>query len=100
MFELIRRRKPVLGFRTHPNSSVEEHSGLSLFGKTARGMCLSQFLSVEDDNFLREGWGCCESNVVVFGEFLRFGLTEKALFQEIWGFAISVCRLRESGHMS
>ena len=31
-------------------------------------------MSVEDDSFLREGW-----------EFLHFGLTEKALFQEISG---------------
>ena len=29
-------------------------------------------------------------------EFLRFGLTEKALFQVILGLLISACRLRES----
>ena len=34
-------------------------------------------------------------------EFLRLGLTEKDLFQVILGLLlISVCRLRERGHMS
>ena len=37
-------------------------------------VCACDRTSVEDDSFLREGW-----------EFLRFGLTEKALFQEILG---------------
>ena len=51
----------------------------------------------------------CETNdFYLISEFLRFGLTEKALFRVILGllgisirsFPISVCRLRESGRIS
>ena len=50
----------------------------------------------------------CETNdFYLISEFLRFGLTEKALFQVILGLLcqhqiipISVCRLRESGRIS
>ena len=52
-----------------------------------------------EDNLLREGWGCVNLMIFIW-EFLQFGLTEKALFQVILGFHISVCRLRERGHMS
>ena len=40
--------------------------------------------SVEDDNFLRDGWGCVNLMIFIW-EFLRLGLTEKALFQVILG---------------
>ena len=50
-------------------------------------VCACVKTSVEDDSFLREGWRCV--NLMIFTdliwEFLRFGLTEKALFQEILG---------------
>ena len=39
--------------------------------------------SVEDGNFLTEGWGCV--NLMIFIWELCFGLTEKTLFQVIWG---------------
>ena len=46
--------------------------------------CACVRTSVEDDNFIMEGWGCV--NLVIFiWEFLRFGLTQKALFQVILG---------------
>ena len=43
--------------------------------------------SAEDDNFLREGWGCVNLMIFIW-EFLCFGLTEKALLQVIWGFLL------------
>ena len=42
------------------------------------------FESVEDDNILREGWGCVNLMIFIW-EFLGFGLNEKALFQVILG---------------
>ena len=48
-------------------------------------MCACVKTSAEDDNFLR-GLGMCELNdFYLISEFLRFGLTEKALFQVILG---------------
>ena len=45
------------------------------------------YTSAEDDNFLREGWGCVNLMIFIW-EFLCFGLTEKALFQVILGFLL------------
>ena len=50
-------------------------------------------MSVEDDNFLREGWGCV--NLTIFSQFESFYILVVGNF----GFAVSVCRLRERGHM-
>ena len=47
-------------------------------------VCTCIKTSIEDDNFLREGWGWVNLMIFIW-EFLRFGLTEKALFQVIWG---------------
>ena len=51
------------------------------------GLHINCLISVEDDNFLREGWaGMCEPNdFYLIWEFVRFGLTERALFQVILG---------------
>ena len=46
-------------------------------------MCACVKTSVEDDNFLREGWGCV--NLTIFESFYILVLTEKALFQGILG---------------
>ena len=65
-------------------------------------VCACIKTSVEDDNFLREGSGCVNLMIFIW-EFLRFVLTEKALFQVILGLlllSISVCRLRERVFMS
>ena len=58
-------------------------------------VCACVKTSVEDDNFLREGWGCVNLMIFIW-EFLHFGLTE------VWVcyYSISVCRLRERGCMS
>ena len=48
-------------------------------------MCAFVKTSVEDDNFLREGWGCVNLMIFIKFEFLHSGLTEKALFQVILG---------------
>ena len=56
-------------------------------------------MSVEDDNFLREGWGC--SNLMIF--YLRvftFWFDRESIIPGNFGFAISVWRLRERGRMS
>ena len=79
-------RKPVLRItdttcvRTHPSNSTLVYHCL---GKQHGAYALS-VLSVEDDNFLREGWGCVNLMVFIW-EFSRFGFTEKALFQVIVG---------------
>ena len=49
-------------------------------------VCACVKTSVEDDNFLREGWVCVNLVIFIYFEsFLHFGLTEKALFQVILG---------------
>ena len=56
--------------------------------------------SVEDDNFLRVGWGC--ANLVIFLFNLRvftFWFDRESIIPGNFGFAISVCRLRERGRM-
>ena len=52
-------------------------------------VCACIKTSVEDDSFLREGW-----------EFLHFGLTEKALFQEILGLLLVYADWEKGGRMS
>ena len=42
-------------------------------------VCACVKMSVEDDNFLREGWWCVNLMIFIW-EFLLFGLTEKALW--------------------
>ena len=64
-------------------------------------MCTCVKTSVEDDNFLREGWGCV--NLMIFyliWEFLSFWFDRESIIPGNLGFAISVCRLRKRGHMS
>ena len=49
-------------------------------------VCTCVKTSVEDDNFLGEGWG--RVNLTIFIQFESFTFwfdTEKALFQVIWG---------------
>ena len=65
-------------------------------------MCAS---SVEDDNFLTEGWGCVSLMIFLFNlrVFTFWFDTEKRLFHVILGLlllSISVCRLRDRGCMS
>ena len=49
------------------------------------GLHINPLISVEDDIFLREGWGCVNIMIFISFEFLRIGLTEKALFQVTLG---------------
>ena len=59
-------------------------------------MCAYVKTSVEDNNFLREGWGCV--NLMIFSwEFLHFGLTEKALFQVILGLLLAYADCEKGG---
>ena len=63
-------------------------------------------MSVQDDHFLTEGWGCV--NLIIFITLRVFTFrfdndTEKALFQVILGLlllSVSVCKLRERRRMS
>ena len=68
-------------------------------------MCKCIKASVEDNNFLREGWGCVNLMIFLFNLriFTFWFDTEKVLFQLILVLlllSINVCRLRERGHMS
>ena len=56
-------------------------------------------MSVEDDNFLREGWGCVNLNDFYLRAFM-FWFDRERIIRGNFGFAISVCRLRERGCMS
>ena len=64
-------------------------------------MCACIKTSVEDNNFLREGWGCV--NLMIFTDLRVFTFRfdrESIIAGHNFGFAISVCRLRERGRMS
>ena len=64
-------------------------------------MCACVKTSVEDDSFLREDWGCV--NLMIFYYYLRvfmFWFDRESIIPGNFGFAISVCRLRQMGHMS
>ena len=64
-------------------------------------VCACVKTSVQDDNLLSMGGlGMCEPNdFYLTWEFLRFALTER-IVPGNFGFAISVCKLRERGRMS
>ena len=76
-------------------------SALSVFNEnhTSNWVCTCIKTSVEDDNFLREGWGCVNLMIFIW-EFLHFGLTEKALFQVILGLLLVSADWEKGGCMS
>ena len=61
-------------------------------------MCACVKTSVEDDNFLREAVGICEPND--FYLIWEFYVDRESIIPGKFGFAVSVCRLRERGRMS
>ena len=57
--------------------------------------------SVEDDSFLREGWGCVNLKIFLFNlRIFMFWSDRESIIPGHFGFAISVCRLRERGRTS
>ena len=61
-------------------------------------VCACVKTSVEDDNFLGEDWGCV--NLMIFIGVFKFWFDRESIIPGNFEFAISVCRLRERGHMS
>ena len=57
-------------------------------------------LSVEDDNFLTEGWGCVNLMIFIWEFFNVLVWQRERIIPGHLGFAISVCRSRERGRMS
>ena len=62
-------------------------------------MCPCIKTSVEDANFLREGWGCAKIMILFNLRVFTFWFDRESIPGNL-GFAISVCRLRERGRMS
>ena len=62
-------------------------------------MCACVKTSVEDDNFLREGWGYVKLMILFNFRVFTFRFDRESIPGN-FGFAISVCRLRERGRMS
>ena len=60
-------------------------------------MCACVKTSVEDDSFLREGCGCVNLMIYLFLRVFTFWFDRENIIQGNFGFAISVCRLRERG---
>ena len=63
-------------------------------------MCACIKTSVEDDNFLREGWGFENPIKKKYFRVFMFWFDRESIIACNFGFAISVCRLRERGRMS
>ena len=65
-------------------------------------MCACVKTSVEDDNFLREGWGCV--NLMIFTDLnlrvFTFWFDRESIIPGNFGFAISLCTMRERGRLS
>ena len=64
-------------------------------------MCACVKTSVEDDSFVRGGWGCVNLMIFLFNLIVfMFWFDREGIIPGNFGFAISVCRLRERGRMS
>ena len=64
-------------------------------------MCTCIKTSVEDDNFLREGWGHVNLMIFLFNfRVFTFWFDRESIMPGNLGFAISACRLRDRGCMS
>ena len=63
-------------------------------------VCACVKTSVEDDNFLREGWVCVNLMILFNLRVFTFWFVRESIIPGNFGFAISVCRLRERGRMS
>ena len=61
-------------------------------------VCACVETSVEDDNFPREGWGCV--NLMTFIWVFTFWFDRESIIPGNFGFAFSVCRLRERASKS
>ena len=63
-------------------------------------VCTCIKMSVEDDNFLMAGRGCVNLMIFVWDFLNVFVWHRENIIPDNFGFAISVCRLRERGRMS
>ena len=61
-------------------------------------VCACILTSVEDDNFLKEGWGCVY--LMIFIWVFMFWFDRERIIPGNFGFAIIVCILRERGSKS